>query len=312
MLTSNREIIQKADLAVADLVSSGGYLQPAQAQKFIQLLIDESTIMKYATVTPMKAPKQLIEGIGFGSRVLRAGTEAVALPVNDRTKPDLTKKELNAQLFRAECRLSYESLEDNIEKGDLKNTIMALLGKAIARDMDEVIINGDINSADLFLKQLNGILKQATTNPFNGLDAVLSATILKGIVKAMPARYLADKKRLAFFTSVDAESDYADSLAGRATALGDQNFQDDVVAKYRGIPVVPCSLFPENIGTSSHCTDVIFTDPKNINVGIWRQIMLETDKDISAGQLIIVATLRFDVKFVEEPGVVKGYNVKVV
>jgi hypothetical protein len=39
--------------------------------------------------------------------------------------------------------------------------------------------------------------------------------------------------------------------------------------------------------------------------GIWRKILLETDKDISAGVLIIVATLRFDVRYQVEDAVVK-------
>ena len=55
----------------------------------------------------------------------------------------------------------------------------------------------------------------------------------------------------------------------------------------------------------------VLFDPKNINVGIWRNIRLETDKDISEGVLIIVATMRFDVKYAEETASVKGINVKV-
>ena len=40
-------------------------------------------------------------------------------------------------------------------------------------------------------------------------------------------------------------------------------------------------------------------------------IRVETDKLISEGVLIIVATLRFDVKWGHEPAVVKAVNVKV-
>ena len=56
---------------------------------------------------------------------------------------------------------------------------------------------------------------------------------------------------------------------------------------------------------------MLLTDPKNINVGIWRQVRLETDKDISEGVVKIVATLRFDFKYVEETAVVKATHVKV-
>jgi len=40
-LLENRTILEKADLALADLTAGGGLLQPAQAQKFIRILIDE-------------------------------------------------------------------------------------------------------------------------------------------------------------------------------------------------------------------------------------------------------------------------------
>ena len=51
-------------------------------------------------------------------------------------------------------------------------------------------------------------------------------------------------------------------------------------------------------------------NPKNVHVGIWRNIRFESDRDISEGTLKIVATLRFDVKFAEEPGVAKAINVQ--
>lgn len=38
---SNRTILEKADLALADLTAGGGILKPAQAQKFMRLLIKE-------------------------------------------------------------------------------------------------------------------------------------------------------------------------------------------------------------------------------------------------------------------------------
>lgn len=76
---SNRSILEKADLALADLTAGGGILKPAQAQKFMRLLIKESVLMKLGTVIPMASPKQQISKIKFGSRILRPGQEATAL-----------------------------------------------------------------------------------------------------------------------------------------------------------------------------------------------------------------------------------------
>jgi len=310
-MDDNRSIIEKADLAVADLTSGGGLLQPAQAAKFMRLLVKQSTVMNMATVVPMRSPKQLIEKIRFGSRVLRAGTEAVALPVGDRVKPDLTKTELDAKLFKAEARISYEALEDSIERGALKNTIMQLLGEAIARDMDEVIINGDTGSADPFLAQLDGLLKQTTSNVVDGGTVPLNKGVLRDMLKAMPSEWLRNKKIMRYITSVDALIDYRDTLAGRATGAGDKFLETDAPVLYSGVPLVDAPLFPENLGIGTNETNVLLSDPKNIQVGIWRKIRIETQQDAPAGVLIIVATLRFDVKWAEETAAAKAIKVTV-
>ena len=307
----NRTLLAKADLALSDLLTDGGALQPAQAVRFLRVAIKEQALLPIASVPTMKAFKQQIDKIRFAGRVLRAGESAKALSEADRSKPDLSKVELDAQLFKAEVRLDNEVLEDSIERNQFGNTVMQELGKAVGRDMEEVVINGDTASADPFLAKLDGILKAATSNVVDASSAKLNKTLLKRAVKAMPDEFLKDRRQMRFITSNDAEADYADSLADRATNLGDAQIQQQAQVGYRGIPVVPVPLYPEDLGGGSDSTNVIFTDPKNITVGVWRKITMETDKDISAGEMIIVATLRFDVKYAVEDAVVKVINVKV-
>src|SRR5688500_15078611 len=107
-MTSNQTLLQKADAALSDLTTGQGILQPAQAQSFMRLLIKEAVLMGMTTVVPMRAPKQHIGQIKFGSRILRGGEEAQALSETDRAKPDLSNVELDAQLFKAEVRLNNE------------------------------------------------------------------------------------------------------------------------------------------------------------------------------------------------------------
>lgn len=308
---SNRSILEKADLALADLTTDGGVLQPAQAQRFIRILIDKSVIMGLSTVTPMRSPKQLIEKIRFASRILRSGSEATALPQGDRAKPDLSKVELDAKLFKAEVRLSDEVLEDSIERDQLKNTIMQLMSESIARDMDEVIVQGDTASADSFLAQFDGMLKAATSNVVIGGGVAINKGHFKNMLKTMPSEFLRRKMDMRYLTSVDARIDYADAVADRATALGDKALENDTNPQYSGVPILDVPLFPENLGGGTDETNIILTDPKNVNVGIWRRIKIETDKLVSEGVLLIVATMRFDFKYQEETAVVKATGIKV-
>ena len=307
---SNRTILEKADLALADLTAGGGILKPAQAQKFMRLLIKQSVLMKLATVVPMSAPKQQISKIKFGSRILRPGAEATALGVADRVKPDLSMVELDAKLFKAEVRLSDETLEDSIERGELRQTIMEMMAEAIARDIEEVVVSGDTDSADDFLATMDGVLKQAVSNVVDAGGDPISKDLLRDMLKTLPSEHLRDKKAMRYMTSVDADLDYRNTLAERATAVGDKFLEGDTPVLYSGVPVQPIPLFPENLGVDSDQTVSLLCNPKNIHVGIWRQIRVESARDISEGTLKIVATLRFDVKYAEEPGVAKAINVQ--
>lgn len=310
-LMDNRTILQKADLALSDLTTSGGMLQPAQAAKFMRIMIKESKVLGMSTVVPMRSPKQLIEKIRFAGRVLRAGSEAAALAQADRAKPNLGKVELDAQLFKAEVRLDNEVLEDSIERGELRQTIMQIMAEAVSRDIDEVLIQGDTTSGDPFLAKFDGMLKQATSNVVDASSATCNKGLFRDMLKSMPHEFLRNKLDLRFMTSINAEIDYRDSLADRMTPGGDRHLETNDEVEYTGVPVVPVPMFPENLGSGSNTTDIVLTDPKNLNVGVWRNIRIETDKLVSEGVLIIVATLRFDFKYAEETAVVKTINVKV-
>jgi hypothetical protein len=307
---SNRTILEKADLALADLIAGGGLLKPAQAQKFMRLLIKDSVLMKLVTVVPMSSPKQQISKIKFGSRILRPGQEATAIAAADRVRPDLSQVELDAKLFKAEVRLSDEVLEDSIERGELRQTIMEMMSEAISRDMEEIIINGDTASADPFLAVMDGVLKQATSNVVDAAGTPISKNLLSDMLKTLPSEHLRDKKSMCFLTSVDADLDYRNSLAERATAVGDKFLEGDTPVLYSGVPLQSIPLFPENLGAGNDQTVTLLCNPKNIHMGIWRQIRVESARDISEGTLKIVTTLRFDVKYAEEPGTAKAIQVQ--
>lgn len=315
-MESNRSILEKAELSLADITGSNGVLQPAQAQRFIRLLVKESKIMPMAQVTPLKAPTQIANKIRFANRVLRGGVEGQALAEADRVKPNFTNVEHNAQLFKAEIRITNETLEDNIEGESLRQTIMSVMAEAISRDMDEVIVNGDTTSTDSFLAKFDGMLRLATSNIVNAGTTTLNKGILRDMLKTMPSEWLRNKGMMKFLTSVDAEIDYRDSLSDRMTAVGDAALAAGMSGStapvgYSGIHVDQVPLFPENLGGGSNTTNVLLLDPKNIDVGIWRKITIETDKDISAGVLLVVATMRFDMVYLEETAVVKATNVRV-
>lgn len=307
-ITDNRSILQKADLTTGDLTTGAGLLQPAQARRFIRIMIDETVLSAEAQVRGLRAQTELVEKIRFGSRALRAGNEGVALPDADRVIPDLTKVELNAQLFKAEVRFTDETLEDNIESGRLKTTIMQTLGERAGVDVEEVVINGDTTSVDPFLAKFDGALAQATTNVVDATGATLTKSVLRDAIKALPSEFHRLRNRMRFYTSILAREDYADSIGDRATGAGDRQHDAEAEVRWRGIPVRGVGQFPETLAPGNE-TEILMLDPRNLIIGFWRRIRMEEDRLVREGSTIVVASLRFDTKYEEETAVVKVINV---
>lgn len=295
-----RDILEKADIAVSDLISDGGYLNPMQANVFIRLLIDQPTILNQVRVVPMNAPTMEINKIGFTSRILKkAPASGTALAAVDRSKPTTEKVELSTKEVIAEVHLPYDVLEDNIERGRLEDTVMSLIAERASLDVEELIINGDLGSGDDYLALVDGILEQVTSHvvDYSASPVGITKTVFKDAIKAMPSKYLRNRSMMRFFTSVDAEIEYTDHLADRETQLGDARIARKTPEVAFGVPIDPVALMPDD--------KAIFTWPQNIIFGVQRQIMIETDRDIRARVLIVVLTMRMDLKFEEEDSVVK-------
>lgn len=312
MSDDNLSILTKADLKISDLKGEAGYMPAGQSARFIRIAIDESVVMSRVRVRPMSAPAELVEKIKFGDRIMRAGSEATPVAQADRARPNMSKVELLAKLFRAEVDLSDEVLEDSIERGALRNTVLTLMAERSALDMDEALVNSDTTSDDPFLAQFNGILKQSSSHVVAAGGETLNRGIFLDCVKKLPTRYRKNKRDLVFFTGMNAELDYLDTFADRATPIG-----DDVIAgrktssNYGTIPVVGVPVFAEDLGNGNNETSMLLTNPNNILVGLWRRIRMRTDLLVREGLLVICADTRFDVKYEEETAVVKATGIEI-
>lgn len=309
-MRTNKDLIQMAELSISDL-SSGGRLQPTHARTFMRILIDQSEIMPLATTVPMKSDTHNIDRIRFETRVAQAGTSGQPLAAAQRSKPELSKTVLQAQLIKAEVPIPDEVIEDNIEGQRFQQTIIELMGEAIARDLDTLMVQGDTASADAFLAKFDGMLKQAVSNLVNAGTAPLSKTVVRQIILSMPQQFRKRRRDLVLFTSPDAEEEFADSLGDRQTARGDRFQESDDKPVHRGVTVVGAAAFPENLGPGTNTTNAILSNPKNLVWGMRRSMKVETDRDIKAGVLTIVASLRADFKYAFEGAVVKGTLIKV-
>lgn len=306
---SNNELLMKADMTLATL-ASGGLMNPEQADTFIRMMQDTPTILRDARVVPMASDTRKVEKLGFGTRILRPGQEGTALAAGDRSAPTTGTVTLNAQEVIAEINITYDTLENNIEKGRLQDTIMQLIVDRASLDIEELILNGDTASSDAYLAMLNGLRKQTTSHVVDHASAAFSKDVFKKGYKAVPAKYLRNPSEWRYYTSTGLEVEWKDSVAARQTNLGDMALEGKLATAY-GVPVKGTAmLLPYDNGAATMVSDVLLTHPKNILVGFSRNIRIEVDKDIRARKFIVVLTAKLDTKFEEEDAVAKVTKVK--
>lgn len=313
----NSALIKKADLALADLQANGGLLQPEMSNTFIRRLLKTPTILPRVRVISMSSPERKINKIGFGQRILRKAVSATALAPSDRAKPTTSQMTMRTSEVIAEVRLPYDVLEDNIESagaanneapnsgpGGLRATLISMIAERAALDMEELALGGDTTSGDDYLALQDGYLKIAATegNVVDQDDQAITKTMFKKGKIAMPDQYLRDLPNMAHFVSVDQETEYRDTLADRATALGDSLITTSNAVQAYGSPVIPVPTLPDDVG--------MFINPKNMVFGIQRNMSMEYDKDITARVYIIVLTARVAFQIEEPEAVVFYENIK--
>ena len=322
-MSSNKQLIQKADWTVGDLTSEGGLLNPEQTDEFIRKLVNvQPTILRDARVVRMNSPTRKINKIGFNTRILFAApSSGTALGSADRSRPTTEQVTLTTSEVIAEVRLPYDVIEDNIERGSIddnvaagpvggsgvsrdgiKDTIMTLIAERAAIDLEELALLGDTTSGDAYLALQDGWLKlSGVVNLVDNGFATVSKDLFKAGLKTMPDQYLRNLAALRHYVSMDQVIEYRDTFATRETALGDAQLQGTGPVFGFGVPVNAALQLPNAQG--------LLTNPLNLIWGIQRRITMEVDKDIRTREFIIVLTARVAVEIEEDEAVVKYINI---
>lgn len=317
MSITNKQLVSKADLALADLTSNGGRLNPEQTNRFIRKMIDSPTILRRVRTVGMTNQQMKINKLWFANPILKPATwtaGARALAASDRAAPASEQIQLSTEELIAEVRIPYEVLEDNIEGGSvsganeapaggLHQTIIDLIGERVALDLEYLLIQGDsAGSGGIFatypyLTKADGYLKRITSNVVNANSATYSKDVVKSVVKAMPDKYLRDRAQMVHFVSVDNETELRDTYGNRQTAMGDQHVQGNLPLYVFGSKVEGAALMP--------AANSIYCNPLNLIFGVQRNVMMEFDKIISERVYQIVVTMRVATQIEEETAAVK-------
>ncbi len=308
------QLIRKADLQMADLISDGGYLVDEQAIQYIRSMIKQSMLLKLLATRNTSKPEYEITKIAYEGEVLRLGEDGRALTEAERVKPDFDKVTFTPVELVAETRFTRRQLEDNIEGNNLRQVIQEELTRAASRDLEKIVLQGDTTGTPgSMLTAFNGLIVQTTTNLVPAVNAPLDKNTLRAMFKVMEDEFL-DKSVVKFFTSKDAEEDYRDSVAARQTVTGDGAFGANPSTAipriaFNGVEVVPLHLIPSNLGNDEDETVVLLFDPKNVFM-VWRRdILIESDYDVPSKKWTICMSMRTTAKYREERAAAKATGI---
>jgi hypothetical protein len=307
----SEKLSAKADLALSELTSNGGLLNPVQNDVFIQQLMDQPTMLRAVRTVPMNGPTMKINKINFGQRILHPATQTGGQEdtgVNDRwlvkanrSSVQTEQVSLSTKEVIAEVRIPYEVLEDNIEQGSLADTILAMIAERAALDLEELLIMGDTASGDAFLAVADGILKMSTLNIVDATGQTGHINTFNNLKKALPTRFRRNLNVMNYFSSMDFESDYRVQLAGRQTPGGDSWTTTGGPLPVMGVGLQGVALMPMG--------QILFANPQNFIFGIQRNVRIEQDRDIRAREVVIVLTARIAIAVEEKRAIAKAINV---
>jgi hypothetical protein len=263
----NEELVQKATI-VADDLAAAGKLNPAQSDKFIDYVIDETVLKNNARVVRFRNESLDIDKIGIGARAAVPKAEAVDPGVRrgiNTSKVTLTPSEIMVpfeigDIFR----------EINIEGDSVEEHIIKMFATQFANDIEELYLLGNklgpavLESEILDGGSTTGYVKDSYLALQNGWNlladgghvvdaegANIGLSIFGKAIRAMPTKFRRNKKALRFFSSPDLAQLYMEKLSTRATSLGDSAAGGEGIAPF-GVQVVEAPLQPFQPGVTEH------------------------------------------------------------
>lgn len=257
MLT-NEELIQKA-ITAAEALATSGKLNPAQADKFIDYVVDESVMKDNARIVRFRNEELHIDKIGIGKRVMYPATEYVA--PQHRSGVQTAQIKLQPEEVIAAFDISDTFKEISLEsEGSIEDHIIQMFAKGWRNDEEKLAIGGDTVAPaiiegdyrdggsttqyvkDELLALYDGWWRKSDgSHLVNAGNKNIGLSVFGQMLRAMPQKFRRNKKDLRFFMSTDLAQIYIEKIATRMTMKGDRAAEGETQTPF-GIPIVEVPL----------------------------------------------------------------------
>lgn len=311
-----KQIMSKSAVDQTSLPNS--VLNRTQADRFIDLVVDETVLMKEVRVVRIDHQKGSINKLDLGSIV----TEGAHTTSRATTRvPSERILVYDTEKYRSAFDLSTDFTEDNIEKSGIRNRLLSMFAKRIAIDTelagikgDETLTTGDAQSDennllgvnDGYQRIMDGIVPAAQKVDAGG--AAPSKRLYYDMKRRIPSRYRSAKPNYVWVVPSGPADKWSLDVSDRETAGGDSamkfnNLKSRLQVGPWGIPMLEVPLMPENLLWGSVGQDgsqIWLTPLKNLVYFVQRDITIEWDRQ--PRQDLWEVTIHFRVDFQVENG----------
>lgn len=308
--------------------SAPALIQPEEADRFIDYVVDQSVLFRSATVERMDTNVKNIRFIDINGGILRqmvcGSGSGQAQTHNSTGSVDITNtnKCLRTVSLDAKVFLCDTDLEDNITGAQLETQIMRMIADQASNELEIMALmwnaagpvynHAEVDPSVMHLR--DGWYRQLQHgNLINGQsltgdpDGTLTYRKLSCLIRALPTKYRTNPAALRFYVPSDLWYDYAALMQTRETAGGDEAIYRGPNAQYMLTPIEPIPLIPTDI-TVCGCGSVpsgagsfaFVTEPSNLVVGIERNMTFERERWATNHLTWLIWTIRFDVLVLNE------------
>lgn len=306
---NQRSVAQKGDLAYTDLTTvNGGLIDDMRLDAFIQLMMNEPTLLQECRIERINQAKMDLDFAGFGSRISYPVSEHTALTSDQRAELSFSRVTLDCKDFAAAVYLTDKTIRNNLMKDRLEDYVMEEMGRQVAYDIEEAVILSDADGVTAGLTAFDGIIEQCTSHVIDNTSNPQEVTDkpLYNAKIALPSKYWRNLNDMRIYMSPKGVTRYGHYIAqNRQTTDGDKARLDDpsILYTYQGIPIRGLAPMPDNY--------FMLTNRNNIVVGFEEDVTYEFERDGEYRRTKFILHYSIDVKFAVEDAVVlyKGFDV---
>lgn len=263
----NKKLLEAVEKAIdSTTLSSSGKLNDEQASKFLDYVFDETTLKGQVRQVKFRGEKAKIDKMGVGARVAYAAEEAT--DPGFRVGVSTSQVTLEGFEFIVPIEITQTFKEINLEGESVTNTIMRLIAKALANNLEQKAILGNATNGGPSITQNAYTGSGSATNRvrdkfFGQQDGWLKLIHDGGHVKdmedsrdiedaayeaqqLMPTGYLNNSMAaMRYIMSTRMHTRWLRNLQGRQTGLGDQAVTGQIQPDLMGITPLKVPLFPD-------------------------------------------------------------------